>query len=669
MVHHVKIKPVQSAVQDKAPTTSEVAQGELAVNVHASSLAIYTLDASGAVAVLADGNRQADIATTNAATAQATADLAVTAVTGTAPIVSSGGLTPALSITAATTSAAGTMSSADKVILDAVSTTYVALAGSTMTGALTLSGDPTLAMNASTKQYTDANDFWTRTGTILSPETAGDGVSIGGALVVTDDLTVNTDAMFVDASAKNVGIGNTSVAFPSGTGLQVYDASTPRIKLANSTTGVASGDGLQIYVSSSDACIDHKETGPLKFYTSGTEAMRIDSSGSLLIGGTLPSSPNITLTGSTGAASFAGGIECEGVWADEAGGNGYLNVTQNLANQPAFNVIGSTGNATCYITGGGSATFAGTITGEGVKSNTWMGADYVNMAGGNAAGGLFYGYSDAAGTTEVVRIDNDGSATFAGGHFKIEDYGLFRAYRDVDSQYAIFSWGTDTNYTGGSLYPNGDATFAGKVNIGDGSSSNQALKVYETDNEWTAKFQNDHASTPYGILISYGVTHPNTTAYDYIYCNAYLGNNQTATQFRVLSNGGIYNYQSNNADLCDEREKKNIVSLDTKWDKVKNWELKKFHYNEDADTDNLRYGVIAQQVETVCPEVLTDWEKQVAEDAVLDEDGNVVAPAKEQILRKGVKEQQMMWMAIKALQEAMAKIETLEAKVTALEAA
>ena len=181
MVHPVKIKPVQSAVQDKAPTTSEVAQGELAVNVHASSLAIYTLDASGAVAVLADGNRQADIATTNAATAQATADLAVTAVTGTAPIVSTGGLTPALSITAATTSAAGTMSSADKVILDAVSTTYVALAGSTMTGALTLSGDPTLAMNASTKQYTDANDFWTRTGTILSPETAGDGVSIGGA--------------------------------------------------------------------------------------------------------------------------------------------------------------------------------------------------------------------------------------------------------------------------------------------------------------------------------------------------------------------------------------------------------------------------------------------------------------------------------------------------------
>ena len=38
----------------------------------------------------------------------------VTGVTGTAPIVSSGGTTPAISINAATTSAAGSMSSADK---------------------------------------------------------------------------------------------------------------------------------------------------------------------------------------------------------------------------------------------------------------------------------------------------------------------------------------------------------------------------------------------------------------------------------------------------------------------------------------------------------------------------------------------------------------------------
>jgi hypothetical protein len=49
----------------------------------------------------------------------------VTAVTGTAPIVSSGGTTPAISITAATTSAAGSMSAADKIILNTIAGSFV----------------------------------------------------------------------------------------------------------------------------------------------------------------------------------------------------------------------------------------------------------------------------------------------------------------------------------------------------------------------------------------------------------------------------------------------------------------------------------------------------------------------------------------------------------------
>lgn len=49
-------------------------------------------------------------------------DAGVTSVTGTLPIVSTGGATPAISINAATTSAAGSMSSADKTKLDGIET-------------------------------------------------------------------------------------------------------------------------------------------------------------------------------------------------------------------------------------------------------------------------------------------------------------------------------------------------------------------------------------------------------------------------------------------------------------------------------------------------------------------------------------------------------------------
>tara|TARA_A100001515_G_scaffold2380_2_gene2378 strand:- start:528 stop:3374 length:2847 start_codon:yes stop_codon:yes gene_type:complete len=95
-------------------------------------------------------------------------------------------------------------------------------------------------------------------------------------------------AMVLDNSG-NVSIGNTSVAFPSGGGLQVYNASNPRIKLANSTTGVGSGDGTQIYMDSSDVIYDQKDSGNQRFFTGGSERVRITSSGNVGIGTTSPS--------------------------------------------------------------------------------------------------------------------------------------------------------------------------------------------------------------------------------------------------------------------------------------------------------------------------------------------------------------------------------------------
>jgi len=119
--------------------------------------------------------------------------------------------------------------------------------------------------------------------------------------------------------------------------------------------------------------------------------------------------------------------------------------------------------------------------------------------------------------------------------------------------------------------------------------------------------------------------------------------------FYVGYTGGVINYQANNVNLSDEREKKNIEPLESKWDSVKSWSLKTFHYNHQADESIKNYGVIAQDVEQTNPEAIDVYQK--------DEDTE----------RKGVKEQQMMWMAIKALQEAQTRIETLETRIAALE--
>jgi hypothetical protein len=183
--------------------------------------------------------------------------------------------------------------------------------------------------------------------------------------------------------------------------------------------------------------------------------------------------------------------------------------------------------------------------------------------------------------------------------------------------------------------------------------------------QWTAGFfHNGNGANPYGILIRYPNSNPGSAGNNqFLQCYG-----QTTKLAEIRSNGGIANYTANDANLCDEREKKNIETLDSTWDCLKHWEVKKFHYIQEQDTDDKKYGVIAQQIAPHCPEVITDWVKQKAEDAVLDDDGNVVTPAVEEVTRMGVKEQQMMWMAIKALQEAQTRIETLETTNASLEA-
>jgi len=129
--------------------------------------------------------------------------------------------------------------------------------------------------------------------------------------------------------------------------------------------------------------------------------------------------------------------------------------------------------------------------------------------------------------------------------------------------------------------------------------------------------------------------------------------------FYVGFDGGIRNYQSNDSDLCDERAKKDIVDVSSQWDKVKQISIKNFKYKNDPDSDPVKTGVIAQQVETIYPDLVSDdWPQ---------EDAN--PNTGEGTFYKSVKEQQLFMNGFKALQEAMTRIETLETKVAALESA
>jgi hypothetical protein len=116
----------------------------------------------------------------------------------------------------------------------------------------------------------------------------------------------------------------------------------------------------------------------------------------------------------------------------------------------------------------------------------------------------------------------------------------------------------------------------------------------------------------------------------------------------------LANYQANNVDLSDARTKKEINPVASMWDKIGALEIVTYKYN-DQTHDDVNVGVIAQQVESVEPV----W---------VDNDGFGETPEGEEPL-KTVYTKDIYFAAIKALQEAMARIEKLEAEVAALKGA
>ena len=199
----------------------------------------------------------------------------------------------------------------------------------------------------------------------------------------------------------------------------------------------------------------------------------------------------------------------------------------------------------------------------------------------------------------------------------------------------------------------------------DGASSpTERLRITNGGNpvfKWpsVARAQFNHTSSTaadnYGLEVRYlGV--PNGTVNEFLYCT---DNDGATIRAAIRSNGGLANFSANNANLSDRNAKKDISLAADTWSCVKEWEIVNYRYKDQPDDADLNLGVIAQQVAESCPEVITVF--QEAKEATETE------PAKEE--RLGVKEQQMYWMAIKALQEAMERIEALEADVAALKGA
>ena len=103
----------------------------------------------------------------------------------------------------------------------------------------------------------------------------------------------------------------------------------------------------------------------------------------------------------------------------------------------------------------------------------------------------------------------------------------------------------------------------------------------------------------------------------------------------------------------DIKLKENIEPASSQWNDVKSIELVNYNFIGD---DVRQLGVIAQQVETISPGLVDETKDK-------DSDGNETGT-----VTKSVKYSVLYLKAVKALQEAMERIETLEAEVAAFKA-
>jgi hypothetical protein len=152
----------------------------------------------------------------------------------------------------------------------------------------------------------------------------------------------------------------------------------------------------------------------------------------------------------------------------------------------------------------------------------------------------------------------------------------------------------------------------------------------------------------YGPLVSFTGQAPNNTTSIFFVCA-----DSSATRAEIRSNGGLANFSANNVNLSDERLKTDIQPAGSYLSKICAIPVKTFLYKDQSDSEpNL--GVIAQDVEAVAPELV-------------DASGFGETP-EDGVPYKTIYQTDLQYALMKCIQEQQQMIETLQAKVAALEA-
>ena len=166
----------------------------------------------------------------------------------------------------------------------------------------------------------------------------------------------------------------------------------------------------------------------------------------------------------------------------------------------------------------------------------------------------------------------------------------------------------------------------------------------------------------------------NPSGSGYLYEGTNDDSSSASRKFGVETDGDVRNTNNSYGSLSDQSIKQDIADASSQWEDIKNLRVRKFRLIADVEADAdapYHLGLVAQEVETVSPglvkvEVQHDALKDADGNPILDDDGELQMQETGEL--KAVKYSILYMKAVKALQEAITKIETLETEMTALKA-
>jgi hypothetical protein len=474
----------------------------------------------------------------------------------------------------------------------------------------------------------------------------------------TSSSAIGNSALF--QSGNNLGLGTTSPV-GDGTVFNLYGTTASTLKLQTAASGTTITDGGEIVMYDSDLIVKNREAGIIQFATTGTERMRITSTGNIGIGVT-PSSNWIS-----------------NYIALQIGSTGSIHNTGSSYNDTRLtnNAYYSSSNAWTYIASSVNPSminldYVGNISFLNAASGTSGGTfSWVERLRINSSGNVGIGISpQGIGSTKTLEIGSRGAFYDNNDNFAMVNNGWY----DSSWKYKQTGFGTLFTTNGGEYIFSNTASGTQNTTI----TWNERMRI-KNDGQViigdTSMLYTNADGHPFGVkstssqcfislaysgqtLASGGLSIGITTAAAYYFVRDYVpiifatGNNEriritntgnlllgtsTDNGYKLYVNGAIYATGNITAN-SDLTLKKNLKLIDNPINKL--MQLNGYAYQWKAD-DSHQYGVIAQEVEKILPYAVSTGNDGI----------------------KGVSYNQIIPVLIEAIKTQQAEIDILKSKL------